>query len=251
LLIVFITLIVSTLYMNRMRRINKKLRESEKATKEAAERTEQANDEKSRFLSNMSHAIRVPLHSVVGFSNLLVSEEDLSEEERSEYAQITQKQSDKLIRLVNNILDLSRLEANRMKWKLEDIDIVHLCNDIVKDIRFRNDKIRIVFDCEVSEAIVHTDLSRLQNLISTMLYNPFNTSKEDKVVFFHMAKVDNNVEISVVNSPLLDPDNAGEENDIQHQFNRLLIQYFQGEYEILPQTTAGPTIHFTYPIAQK
>ena len=249
--IVFITLIVSTLYMNRMRRINKKLRESEKATKEAAERTEQANDEKSRFLSNMSHAIRVPLHSVVGFSNLLVSEEDLSEEERSEYAQITQKQSDKLIRLVNNILDLSRLEANRMKWKLEDIDIVHLCNDIVKDIRFRNDKIRIVFDCEVSEAIVHTDLSRLQNLISTMLYNPFNTSKEDKVVFFHMAKVDNNVEISVVNSPLLDSDNAGEENDIQHQFNRLLIQYFQGEYEILPQTTAGPTIHFTYPIAQK
>ncbi|MBR6538416.1 MAG: histidine kinase, partial [Bacteroides sp.] len=106
LIIVFVILVISTWYMNRMRKINKRLRYSEKETKEATERTEKANEEKSLFLSNMSHAIRVPLNSVVGFAQLLVSDEELSEEERNEYAQITQTESDKLMRLVNNVLDL-------------------------------------------------------------------------------------------------------------------------------------------------
>ena len=61
----------------------------------------------------------------------------------------------------------------------------------------------------------------------------------------------NYIEFSVVNSPLLDPNHASEEVNMQHQINELMLQYFQGEYEIIPDATAGPTIRFTYPMNGK
>lgn len=251
LIITIIILAISMMYMNRMRRINKKLRYSEKETKEATERTEKANEEKSLFLSNMSHAIRVPLNSVVGFSQLLVSDEDLSEEERNEYAKITQTESDKLMRLVNNVLDLSRLEAKMTKWKLEDVDIVQLCNDAVSSVRMQTKQVRILYECEVPATIIHTDTNRLMQVICTMLYNRFCPDQDVRVVYFSVYKKDGYIEFNVVNSPLLDPNHVGEEVNMQHQINELMLQYFQGEYEIIPDSTAGPTIRFTYPIKGK
>ena len=251
LIIVFVILVISTWYMNRMRRINKRLRYSEKETKEATERTEKANEEKSLFLSNMSHAIRVPLNSVVGFAQLLVSDEELSEEERNEYAQITQTESDKLMRLVNNVLDLSRLEAKMTKWKIEEVDIVQLCNDAVSSVRMQTSQVRILYECEVPSTIIHTDTNRLMQVICTMLYNHFCPDKDVRVVYFSIHKKENYIEFSVVNSPLLDPNHASEEVNMQHQINELMLQYFQGEYEIIPDATAGPTIRFTYPMNGK
>ena len=251
LIIIFIILIISTLYMSRMRRINKRLRYSEKETKEATERTEKANEEKSHFLSNMSHAIRVPLNSVVGFSQLLVSDEELSEEERNEYAEITQTESDKLMRLVNNVLDLSRLEAKMTKWKLEDVDIVQLCNDAVSSVRMQTNQVRILYECDAPSTIIHTDTSRLIQVICTMLYNNFCPDKDVRVVYFSVYKRDNFIEFFVVNSPLLDANHASEEVNMQHRINELLLQYFHGEYEIMADATAGPTIRFTYPLKEK
>lgn len=251
LIIIVIILIICTVYMYRMRKINKKLRYSERETKEATERTEKTNEEKSIFLSNMSHAIRVPLNSVVGFSQLLVSDEELSEEERNEYAEITQTESDKLMRLVNNVLDLSRLEAKMTKWKMEDVDIVQLCNDVVSNVRMQTDQVRILYECEVPSTIIHTDVGRFMQIICTMLYNRFCPDKDVRVVYFSVHKKENYFEFDVVNSPLLDPNHASEEVNMQHQINELMIQYFQGEYEIIPDATAGPTIRFTYPLNGK
>lgn len=251
LIIILIMLIVCSWYMYRVRKINKQLRESEKATKEATEKTEKANEEKSHFLSNMSHAIRVPLNSVVGFSQLLVSDETFSEEERSEFASITQMESNKLMRLVNNVLDLSRLEAKMMKWNLSDVDIAQLCNDAVNSARMQTDKARILYESEIPETIIHTDSSRLLQLISTLLYNPFCQDKEVRVIYLYLQAKKDFVEITVVNSPLSDPIHASEEVDMHHQINKLMINYFQGEYTILPNTSAGATIQFTLPISKK
>ena len=80
---------------------------------------EEANEIKSRFLANMSYNIRIPLNNVVGFSQLLSTDNELDEEERKEYSGIIQTNSGELIQLVNDVLDLSRLEANMMKFQLQ------------------------------------------------------------------------------------------------------------------------------------
>lgn len=251
LIIIFIMLIVCSLYTYRVRRINKQLLESERAIKEATEKTEKANEEKSQFLSNMSHAIRVPLNSVVGFSQLLVSEETLSKEERSEFASITQMESNKLMRLVNNVLDLSRLEAKMMKWNLADVDITQLCNDAVNSVRMQTNKVRILYENEIPETIIYTDSSRLLQLISTLLYNPFCRDEEVRVIYLYVQIKEEKVEITIVNSPLSDPIHASEEVDMHHRINQLMIEYFQGEYKSSPYASAGPTIQFTLPISKK
>jgi hypothetical protein len=84
-----------------------------------------------------------------------------------------------------------------------------------------------------------------------MLYNNFCPDKDVRVVYFSVYKRDNFIEFFVVNSPLLDANHASEEVNMQHRINELLLQYFHGEYEIMADATAGPTIRFTYPLKEK
>ena len=113
---------------------------------------------KSRFLSNMSHAIRVPLNSVVGFSQLMVTDTNISEENRREYSGIIQENTEKLMLLVNNVLDLSRLEADMMKYQLTDYDIVQLCHDVIDSVQMQNPTLHVTFQSNVKECIIQTEM---------------------------------------------------------------------------------------------
>lgn len=95
----------------------KSTKDIRKETHKATRQTEEANEMKNRFLSNMSHAIRVPLNGVLGFSQIIANEAEIDDQTRKEYAEIIQQNTDQLMRLVNNVLDLSRLEAGMMKFQ--------------------------------------------------------------------------------------------------------------------------------------
>lgn len=87
---------------------------------------EEANEIKSRFLANMSYNIRIPLNNVVGFSQLITDDTGLERRGKREYSGIIQNNAAELIQLVNNVLDLSRLEANMMKFQLQDCNVTRV-----------------------------------------------------------------------------------------------------------------------------
>lgn len=250
--IISLILLICILFLLLIRKNRKKLLASKRGTELANQDTEKMNDLKSRFLANMSHAIRVPLHSVVGFSQLLVSDEELEEAERKEYGEIVQVETDKLMRLVNSVLDLSRLEANMTKWQLMECDLIQLCNDAVNTARMQENSMRILYECEVKEpCMVQTDGNRLMQLIASTLYSP-NCRKDDKrVIYFLIRRKEGCLEFVVANSPLMDKEYKSEESEMRHDINRMTLTYFGGTYQLLPKESAGPTVQFTYPIADK
>ena len=86
----------------------------------AREKAEESDRMKSAFLANMSHEIRTPLNAIVGFSNLMNSEEVLEPEEREQFVKLINTNSDLLLKLINDILDLSRMESGKIPgsvWK--------------------------------------------------------------------------------------------------------------------------------------
>ena len=115
-----IILILMLLAIMRAFRIHLQLRRSEEETRQALKTIEAADKMKEYFLQNITYEIRIPLNTVVGFSELLSSEQDLPEEEIQEYSVAIKNNSEKLLALINNILDLSRLEAGMMRFNVQE-----------------------------------------------------------------------------------------------------------------------------------
>ena len=212
----------------------------------AKEKAEASDQLKSAFLANMSHAIRVPLHSVVGFSQLITTDTDINEKSRKEYSEIIQQNTEKLMSLVNNVLDLSRLEADMMKYQLTDYDIVQLCNDAICSAQMQRSNLHIHFQKSVNEYIIHTDCNRMMQIITSTLTG-FSTVQEEREVHFSLDRNGEILCFKITNSPLADKKYNNQETSIHHKINRLLLKHFNGTYQIIPDAPAGPTILFTYP----
>lgn len=126
-------LLVSIYFYLRTKRLKDDLERSQADLYEAKDRAEESNRLKSAFLANMSHEIRTPLNAIVGFSDVLASGGS-SEEDQRNYFRIIQSNSDLLLRLINDILDLSRLEADKVTLTPEDCDVVQLCRQALSSV---------------------------------------------------------------------------------------------------------------------
>ena len=118
-------LFVSLYFYYHTKKLKDELQESESALRDAKDRAEESSRLKSAFLANMSHEIRTPLNAIVGFSDVLASGGS-SEDEQQGYVDIIKTNSDLLLRLINDILDVSRLEADRVTFTFEECDVVPL-----------------------------------------------------------------------------------------------------------------------------
>ena len=148
-----------------------KQKQAELELRKAKEKAEESDRLKSAFLANMSHEIRTPLNAIVGFSGVLTSD-DCDAESRKEYVAIIQKNSDLLLRLINDILDISRLETGRLKLSYEEVEIVSLCQSVLATTSYgKRDVVEYVFRTPCEEFILETDVQRLQQILINLLSN--------------------------------------------------------------------------------
>ena len=164
-------LIISLFFYFRTKRLKDDLQRSEVDLREAKDRAEESNRLKSAFLANMSHEIRTPLNAIVGFSDVLTAEGS-SDEDRKGYSEIIRSNSDLLLRLINDILDLSRLDADRVRMTKEPCDVVQLCRLVLTSVDFsRKSNNKFVFTSKHEDFVINTDVQRLQQVIINLLSN--------------------------------------------------------------------------------
>ena len=231
--------------------VRKALKHAENEIRKATETVRKTNEIKNRFLSNMSYNIRTPLNNVVGFSQLIACEPNIDKETRQEYSNIIHKSSEKLMRLVNDVLDLSRLEAQMMKFQIQDNDIIELCKEACYMADARNEKagIKVLFTAETSSQIIRTDTARLiQALLSTLVYPDEQGSQQERTIRFIASRNGDMLRLRIINSPLAEHTFASQETIIRHDINRLLLKHFGGNYLVNDKTPEGPEIVFIYPI---
>ena len=172
---------------------NKKLKEYE----EKALKAEKASQMKSLFLANMSHEIRTPLNAIEGFSRV-IAETD-SDEERMKYYQIIESNNQRLTSLINEILDLSRVESGEIQIKKEDTDINLMCENIKQLFKFRcPDFVKLEFKKPLMTATMKTDANRLIQVLSNLISNALKHTTMGSITYgFRIIKEMKEIEFFV------------------------------------------------------
>ena len=166
-----------------------KRRDDEQALIEAKQRAEESDRLQSAFLANVSHEIRTPLNAIVGFSEVIAHTE--SECEREEYLDIVKANSNLLLHLINDILDLSRIESGKMEFIDENIQMDELCEELrqMHQMRIKND-VKIIFERPAASLTIVSDSHRLRQLYSNLISNAIKYTEKGAITFGYKLKGD-------------------------------------------------------------
>lgn len=172
---------------------NAKLAEYEEKTHEA----EKASKMKSLFLANMSHEIRTPLNAIEGFSRVMCETD--SQEERTKYMEIIESNNARLLTLINEILDLSRVESGEVVVKKTMTDLNELCHNIKNTFKFRcPDTVQMVWNKPNMAVTLNTDANRIMQVFSNLISNALkHTSKGSITYGYRMVNDGQEVEFFV------------------------------------------------------
>lgn len=147
---------------------------------EAKQRAEEADRMKSVFLANMSHEIRTPLNAIVGFSEIIALTED--EVEKAEYLNIIQKNSNLLLQLINDILDLSRIESGKSEMNFQLVEMTGLIDEVEKVHRLKmKTRIRLNVICPDEEIWIMVDRNRITQVLFNFLSNAIKNTHEGTI----------------------------------------------------------------------
>ena len=146
------------------------LKETERKLIAARDKAEELDRLKSAFLANMSHEIRTPLNAIVGFSSLLTETEDMKD--RKQYMAIVQENTELLLQLISDILDLSKMESGAFEFVKSDTDVNLLCSEIIRSLRMKVPAgVELVFEECLPGCHVWADKNRLNQVISNFINN--------------------------------------------------------------------------------
>jgi signal transduction histidine kinase len=153
---------------------------------------------KTNFLANVSHELRTPLTSIRSFSELLLAYED-DPAVQKEFLRIISTESERLTRLVNDVLDISRIEAGHMDWKMASIDVADLLGDLSRSFAPLISLSKLTFNIEVAEdlARVYGDRDRLHQVIANLLNNAMKFTRAGGTIVLHGEVIDDEVRVSV------------------------------------------------------
>lgn len=151
---------------------------------------EESNKLKSAFLANMSHEIRTPLSAIVGFSPLLATAE--TQEEKDFYVSIIEKNSELLLQLINDILDLSKIEAGTLEFFYSDVDVNNMMGDLEGVFKMKLSEIgstvEIRSEYSLPSCFIHTDRNRVSQVISNFLSNAIKFTTEGSILLGYKVR---------------------------------------------------------------
>lgn len=267
---VFVLLVVGLLttfyYYLRTKRLKDSLLLSESELIVAKERAEESDRLKSAFLANMSHEIRTPLNAIVGFSNVLVTGE-CSSEEQKEFVGVIQTNSDLLLRLIGDILDISRLETGRLKFNFESCDLVALCRNVLATTSYsKKEGVEYDFYSRYDSYLLETDIQRLQQILINLLSNANKFTESGKITLeFEVDEAHRMVQFAVSDTGCGIPkekqekvferfeklDEYAQGTGLGLAICRLTIERLGGRIWVDSKYEGGSRFVFTHPIAHR
>lgn len=238
------------------KKTEKELREKEKI--------EEANRLKTAFLANMSHEIRTPLNAIVGFSNL-IAQGECPEENRDEFCKIIETNNELLLQLINDILDLSKIEAGKLDFTYSDIDVSGMFNRLMQVFADKT-KPGVKLKCNLPEqpCVICSERNRLMQVISNFLTNACKFTFEGSITMGY-EKVEGGLRFYVT-----DTGKGIAEENLPHVFERFakfdsfiqgtglglsicqnIIECLKGEIGAESEEGKGSTFWFTIPCEVK
>ena len=179
---------------------NKKIAESKKLLEQSRLNAESAMHAKSLFLSNMSHEIRTPLNSIVGFASIIAELDD--REERQEYLAIMQENTELLLQLISDILDLAKIEAGTLDYNMGYVDVSDFCKDVMRNYDIKEDKaVPVLLAPDLPDYRIYTDKKRLMQVVTNFINNALKFTSEGQILLeYHPVEGTGQIEFSVTDT---------------------------------------------------
>ena len=250
------------------------LKQSEVALREAKEAADAANQAKSAFLASMSHELRTPLNLILGFSHLLTRSPRLSPQEQ-EHLQIIQQGGDHLLTLINQVMDLSKIEAGRMELNLVDFNLPHLLAEMQTMFSLKARAKGLSMSLEQSPQLplfIHSDELKLRQVLINLLNNALKFTENGGIILrvqgenlphqtdlahLHFEVEDSGVGMAEADLQQLFQPFSQTESGRQSQegtglglvISQRLVQALGGQIEVASRVGYGTTFHFDLTVA--
>ena len=228
----------------------------------AKEKAENLDRLKSAFLANMSHEIRTPLNAIVGFASLLIESDD--KKERQDYVDIMQENTELLLQLISDILDLSKIEAGTLDFTMDHLDIKSFCEDIMRNYDIKEDKpVPVLLAPDLPEYYIYTDKKRLMQVITNFINNALKFTNEGQIMLEYRHKAESNeIEFAVTDTGMgIAPDKVDQVFDRFVKLNsfskgtglglsicRSIIEHLGGTIGAESEIGVGSRFWFTHPL---
>ena len=238
-------------------------KKQQKELEAARIKAEESDRLKSAFLANMSHEIRTPLNAIVGFSKLVIDAECTNEKEQ--YAEIIERNSEILLNLFNDILDLSSLEADSLSFNIRPIKVIDICLQLEQQFCYKvKNGTKLILDDVDTELYVSGDWNRIIQIISNLLSNAAKFTPKGEIHFGYREKEDF-VEFYVKDSGIGIPaervatifQRFGKINDFVQGTGlgltlcRMLVEKMGGRIWLRSQEGKGSRFYFTLPLIRQ
>jgi CheY-like chemotaxis protein len=237
---------------------NKKLNEYE----EKAKKAEQASRMKSLFLANMSHEIRTPLNAIEGFSRVMAETD--SPEDRMKFMEIIESNNGRLLSLIDDILDLSRVEAGEITIKKGMTDLNELCHSLQNIFKFRcPDSLELIWNKPNMKVTLNTDANRVTQVFSNLIGNALKHTVRGSITYgYRLINDGNEVEFFVTDTGSgIDPNDlesifgtyVSRDADIQNGYGlglalcKTIVEKMDGRISVQSKLGEGSTFRFVLP----